>query len=158
DPTDPGLADTVNQVDDLTHEYQFFHWHLEFPEVFGDPTSPAPHGPEGWPGGFSCVLGNPPWERVKLQEQEFFAARDPRIAKAPTAAARGRLIKALAQDDPALFEAFTAAKRGAEGQSALLRLSGRYPLNGRGDVNTYAVFTELFRSLTGPRGRSGVIA
>lgn len=158
DPTDPGLADIVGQVQNLTHQYQFFHWHLEFPEVFGDPTSPAPHGPEGWPGGFSCVLGNPPWERVKLQEQEFFAARDPQIAKAPNAAARGRLIKALEEKDPSLYVAFTAAKRNAEGQSAFLRLSGRYPLNGRGDVNTYAVFTELFRSLTGPRGQSGVIA
>lgn len=158
DPDPDGLTETVTQVRALAHDYQFFHWHLEFPEVFGDPTSPAPHGPEGWPGGFSCVLGNPPWERVKLQEQEFFAARDPRIAKAPNAAARGRLIRALEDEDPALFEAFTAAKRNAEGQSAVLRLSGRYPLNGRGDVNTYAVFTELFRSLTGPRGRSGVIA
>ena len=38
-----------------------------------------------------------------------------------------------------------------------LRNSGRYPLNGRGDVNTYAVFAELFRTLTDPRGRAGVI-
>jgi hypothetical protein len=38
-------------------------------------TDPA----AGWAGGFSCVVGNPPWERVKLQEQEFFrrpSARD----------------------------------------------------------------------------------
>ena len=39
-------------------------------------------------GGFSCVLGNPPWERIKLQEQEFFAQRDETIANAPNAAAR----------------------------------------------------------------------
>jgi len=104
------------------------------------------------------MLGNPPWERVKLQEQEFFAARDPEVAKAPNAAARRRLIKALETDDPALYGAYLDALREASGQSAFLRLSGRYPLNGRGDVNTYAVFTELFRSLTGPTGRSGVIA
>jgi hypothetical protein len=110
------------------------------------------------PVGFSCMLGNPPWERVKLQEQEFFAARDPEVAQAPNAAARRRLIKALETDDPALYGAYLDALREASGQSAFLRLSGRYPLNGRGDVNTYAVFTELFRSLTGPTGRSGVIA
>ena len=50
-----------------------------------------------------------------------------------------------------------AARRRAEGESAILRTSGRYPLNGRGDVNTYAVFAELFRSLIAPLGRSGVI-
>ena len=37
-------------------------------------------------GGFGAVLGNPPWERIKLQEQEFFVARDPEIAQAPNAA------------------------------------------------------------------------
>ena len=30
---------------------RFFHWELEFPEVFAD-------------GGFDCVLGNPPWDKV----------------------------------------------------------------------------------------------
>ena len=44
---------------------------------------------------FRCVLGNPPWERVKLQEKEFFAARSPEIATAPNKAARERLIRAL---------------------------------------------------------------
>lgn len=155
-PDSPALADTVGEVERLAHEYRFFHWHLEFPEIFGDPAAPDT-GPDGWPGGFTCLLGNPPWERVKLQEQEFFAARDPEIVKAPNAAARTKRISALAVDDPPLHQAFQNEKRRAEGASHLLRMSGRYPLNGRGDVNTYAVFAELFRSLTGPNGRSGVI-
>ncbi|MBT2534611.1 DNA methyltransferase [Arthrobacter sp. ISL-69] len=155
--TAAGYGPTVAKVRELADVYRFFHWHLEFPEVFGDPDSGEDVGAEGWPGGFSCMLGNPPWERVKLQEQEFFAARNEDIAKAPNAAARTRLIKRLVDEDPILHEEFLAAKRNAEGQSASLRTSGRYPLNGRGDVNTYAVFAELFRSLTGPHGRSGVI-
>ncbi len=52
-----------------------FHWPLEFPDIMAA-------------GGFDVVLGNPPWERIKLQEQEFFAAREPEIAEAPNAAAR----------------------------------------------------------------------
>jgi hypothetical protein len=148
-------SDTIATVDALAHQYRFFHWHLEFPEVF---LGQGATGDQGWAGGFSCMLGNPPWERVKLQEQEFFAARDPEIAKAPNAASRRRLIKKLETDDPALHCAYLDALREASGQSSFLRLSGRYPLNGRGDVNTYAVFTELFRSLTGPSGRAGVIA
>lgn len=155
--TAAGYGPTVSKILELANEYRFFHWHLEFPEVFGDPDDGEDLGAEGWPGGFSCVLGNPPWERVKLQEQEFFAARNEEIAKAPNAAARTRLIKRLVEDDPILHNEFLAAKRNAEGQSASMRTSGRYPFNGRGDVNTYAVFAELFRSLTGPDGRSGVI-
>ena len=144
----------TDEVARLRQEFRFFHWHLEFPEVFAREGEP---GPDGWAGGFSCIIGNPPWERVKLQEQEFFASRDPEIAKAPNKAARDRLIKRLATEDPALYAAFIEARRAAEGQSAFLRLSGRFPLNGRGDVNTYSVFAELFRTLVGPRGQCGII-
>ncbi|MBN3931732.1 N-6 DNA methylase [Streptomyces verrucosisporus] len=144
----------------LRDQYRFFHWHLEFPEVFAVPESGAGVQPEtGWVGGFGAVVGNPPWERVKLQEQEFFAQRDPRIAEAKNAAARKKLIAALA-DDPdgaRLFAEFGAAKRRAEGESHFLRMSNRFPLTGRGDINTYAVFAETDRTLTGPRGRTGVI-
>lgn len=148
------LEATVDLIDSLAFDYRFFHWHLEFPEVF---TADGQPGPDGWTGGFDLMVGNPPWERVKLQEQEFFAARDPEIAKAPNAATRRRMIARLRTDDPPLYDAFLAEKRKAEGVSALLRTSGRFPLGGRGDVNTYAVFAELFRSLTAPRGQAGVI-
>ena len=102
------------------------------------------------------MLGNPPWERVKLQEKEFFAGH-PEIAGARNAAARKRLIAALEAEDPPLYASWLAALRKADGESHLLRTSGRYPLCGRGDVNTYAVFAELMRSLIGRRGRVGCI-
>ncbi|MCK0439971.1 N-6 DNA methylase [Gordonia alkaliphila] len=152
-------ARQTEHVARLTAEYRFFHWHLEFPHLF--PTTAAPGDAvdeeTGWAGGFSVVLGNPPWERVKLQEQEFFAARDPEIATAPNAAARKRLIAHLPENNPALYQSFVAEKRRAEGTSHILRNSGRYPLTGRGDINTYAVFAEADRSLLAGRGRLGVI-
>ncbi|OBI45203.1 Eco57I restriction-modification methylase domain-containing protein [Mycobacterium colombiense] len=147
------------EVTRLAAQYRFFHWHLEFPHIFpttatGDDTvNPS----TGWAGGFSAVIGNPPWERVKLQAQEFFAARDPEIAQAPNAAARKRLIAKLPETNPALDELFAAEKRRAEGISHLLRTSGRYPLAGRGDINTYAVFAESNRNLLGGHGRLGAI-
>ncbi|WP_280195338.1 Eco57I restriction-modification methylase domain-containing protein [Nocardia farcinica] len=141
----------------VTAEYRFFHWHLEFPHIFHTGAGGSVNPATGWAGGFSVVLGNPPWERVKLQEQEYFAARNPDIANAPNAAARKKLIAALPQTDPALHRAFIAEKRRAEGISHLLRTSGRYPLTGRGDINTYAVFAETDRNLVAGHGRLGVI-
>ncbi|MCM2422138.1 Eco57I restriction-modification methylase domain-containing protein [Streptomyces sp. RKAG293] len=162
---DASLPDgTVRTVRHLRKKYRFFHWHLEFPEVFRVPADPAAPGVDertGWRGGFSCVLGNPPWERVKLQEQEFFATRDEKVATAENKAARELLIDALAESreesDRALHAEFIAARRISEGVSHLLRSSGRFPLAGRGDVNTYAVFAEAASLGIAPTGHFGLV-
>jgi hypothetical protein len=147
------------EVQRLAAQYQFLHWHLAFPHIFAPlPASEIhPNDPCGWAGGFDVVLGNPPWERIKLQEIEFFAGRDEAIANAPNAAARRRLIAALETENPPLYAAYRDALHSADGWSHLLRNSGRYPLCGRGDINTYAVFAELARHLTAPTGRAGII-
>lgn len=147
-------------VASLTRQYRFFHWHTEFPHIFRV-NGTVPEQTTGWSGGFSCVLGNPPWERVKLQEQEFFAARDEEIANAPNAAARKNLIKDLATSpvpaDQRLYADFQAELRKASGWSHLLRDSARYPLTGQGDINTYAVFAETARTVIAPQGRAGLV-
>ena len=132
------------EVERLARRYRFFHWDLAFPEVFEN-------------GGFDCVLGNPPWERVKIQEKEWFANRRPDIANAPNAAARKRIIETLMMDDFPLYRRFLDALRESEGWSHLMRDTGRYPLCGRGDVNLYAVFAECMRNVVNERGRAGCV-
>ncbi len=145
------MQQSMTAAPEAARQARVFHWPLEFPDIMAR-------------GGFNVVLGNPPWERIKLQEQEFFATRSPDIATAPNKAARTRLIKALeatseGSPERALHGAFIAAKRDAEAVSEFVRLSddtgGRFALTGRGDVNTYALFAELFSRLT--RDRAGVI-
>ena len=132
------------EIERLSHRYQFFHWDLAFPEVFEN-------------GGFDCVLGNPPWERVKLQEKEWFAERMPEIADAPTAAARKRMIQALKTNDFSLYRRFLNDLRESEGWSHLMRNTGRYPLCGRGDIDLYTVFTEGMRNIVNEQGRVGCV-
>lgn len=145
-----GDAALVQGVADTAEEAHVLHWPIAFPAIWAR-------------GGFDVMLGNPPWERIKLQEQEFFASRAPEIAGAPNAAARGRMIKALAEAEPGspeqqLHAAFEYAKRTAEAVSEFARSTGgRYPLTGRGDVNTYALFAEHFARSVNPHGRAGVI-
>jgi len=128
------------------------HWPLEFPDVMVGK------------GGFDVVLGNPPWERIKLQEQEFFAGHP--VADEPNAAARTRAIGKLAEapegsPDRRLYEAFQIAKRIAEATSTFARVpgdsGGRYRYTGTGDVNTYALFAEHFLNLTREGGGAGLI-
>ena len=151
-----GLSDDeVAAVRAEADRYAPLHWHVAFPAIFraGDPRSTD----HGWVGGFDCVLGNPPWEQTELKEKEFFAARAPAIAEASTGAQRKKLIAALSVGEPALYRAFEAAKRFADGVSHIVRMSGRYPLCGRGRINTYAIFAECMRAMIAANGRLGVI-
>jgi hypothetical protein len=134
------------EVARLREQLRFFHWPLEFPEVFDR-------------RGFDCVLGNPPWERIKLQELEFFAERDREIAEAPNKAARQKLIERLPETEHGrvLHQEFQQALRAAEGQSKFVRASGRFPLTAIGDVNVYALFAEHDRSLLNGSGRAGIV-
>ena len=140
-PPSPVLVETTRRI---AEHYGLFHWELAFPHVFAR-------------GGFDVVLGNPPWERVKLQEQEFFARREPSIAKARNAAERKKLIAALPMTNPVLWNEWTGATRVAQGQSHFVRQSGRYPLCGKGDVNTYALFAEHNWRVLAPHGSAGFI-
>lgn len=148
---------TLAEMERLTAAYRFFHWHVEFPEIFtvSDATA-GDAATTGWAGGFSCVLTNPPWEHTELKEQEFFAGRDPDIAAAP-GATRKEMIADLANSNPDLALSYSLAKREADGISHFARTSQRYPLCGRGRINTYALFAETARLLVGPRGRLGII-
>jgi hypothetical protein len=162
DANTPELAAAEDLVISLTRQYRFFHWHVEFPHIFRVGNSATDIDPAtGWSGGFSCVIGNPPWERVKLQEQEFFASRSPIIANAQNASERKKLIAALADSDSpaerALYDTFQVELCISAGWSHLLRESGRYLLTGRGDINTYAVFAETARTVINAKGRSGLV-
>ncbi len=143
----------TGRADTLADQARALHWPIAFPAEMAR-------------GGFDVVIGNPPWERIKLQEQEFFKGRAPEIAAAPNQAARRTMIDALGQEpdgsaERALFAAFQFAKREAEAVSAFARVDGRdggrYPLTGAGDVNTYALFAEAFANLTRDQGRAGAI-
>jgi len=137
----------VGAVEELRARLRFFHWPLEFPDAFAA-------------GGFDCLLGNPPWERIKLQEKEFFDSRRQEIAQASNAAARRKLIAALRVGDPidrALHRAFEYAKRDADAAGQFARGSARFPLTAVGDVNVYALFAEAFVELRRPVGFAGVV-
>jgi len=158
--SDPDSAPrgTLENIARLAVQYQFFHWHIAFPDVFRVPDEGEPENAQlGWNGGFDCVLGNPPWERIKLQEKEWFAQRNPEIAIAPSAAIRKHLIRKLLEQDSYLLQAFRLDQRQAEGESHFMRISNRYSLTGTGDVNTYALFAELSLGAMSNSGYVGLI-
>jgi hypothetical protein len=146
-----------NEIRRLADRYHFFHWHLSFPDVFQPQDQIDEDEILGWTSGFDVVLGNPPWETFELKEQEWFAEFRPDIAKAANAAARRAAILRLLKEDPALHASFVDGRRRSEGESRLIRQTGRFPLTAFGKINSYAVFAELDRQIIGPNGRVGCI-
>jgi hypothetical protein len=122
-------------------------WGSAFPAVFGRPKP-----------GFDCVIGNPPWERVKLEAREFFRIGAPHIATAANAAERKRLIEKLEVEDPDLWEHYKAAQAGATRMLDYVRSKDAgFALTGKSDVNFYMLFAELARRIVSPCGRVGLL-
>jgi hypothetical protein len=128
----------------LADQYQFFHFHLVFPEVFAQ-------------DGFDVSIGNPPWETVKMLDKEWFANRRPDIAEAPNTATRDKLINELQHQDLQLYKEYKAASRHAAGCAHLISSGGAYPLCSGGDLNTFALFAELSRKVVAKTGRLGCV-
>ena len=129
----------------------FLHWEVAFPGVWRRWQDEHPAG------GFDAVIGNPPWDRIKLQEVEWFATRAPELALAPTAAARRVMIRGLREQGDPLADDFDAAKDRADGLGQLVRRSGHYPLLGGGDINLYSLFVERAMGLVKPDGFVGLL-
>jgi hypothetical protein len=141
----------LQKARDLAASENFFHWQIAFPGVWSNWESMTPSG------GFDAIIGNPPWDRVKLQDVEWFAARDPAIAHAQRAADRKKLIENLKKDGNPLWRDYIEAAARAEAAARMARTSGRYPLLSGGDVNLYSLFVEQAHHLVKPEGLVGLI-
>ena len=148
---DPAFTTLLNQSKSIAKAESFLHWEAAFPGVWRHWQNQTPEG------GFDAVIGNPPWDRIKLQEVEWFATRDPDLARAPTAAARRQGIKRLRQQGDPLAEAFDQAKARADRLGQVVRASGHYPLLGGGDINLYSLFVERSLRLVKPAGLVGLL-
>lgn len=139
--------DTKSRILELADEHRFFHWHLEFPDVF-----------EGGEGGFDCVLGNPPWKKIKITEREWFRGKVDKIANSGAKSKRMKLIEQLSETNPPLYVEWKNALIKSERTSSFINKSGKFPLSGVGDVNTYPLFTELDSlKILSPTGRMGMV-
>ncbi|MDE0097668.1 MAG: hypothetical protein OXS40_15080 [Gammaproteobacteria bacterium] len=135
----------------LVEKQRFLNWQVAFPGVWTDWKEP------GLTGGFDAVIGNPPWDRMKLQQVEWFAARKPEIALATRAADRRRMIAELEKAGDPLAQDFSLANERATAAVRIARKGGDYPLLSGGDVNLYSLFVERAMTLVKPGGMVGLL-
>ena len=151
DGQDSGFSEIWSGAKSIADRERFLHWQVAFPGVWQGWQEASPRG------GFDAVIGNPPWDRIKLQEVEWFASRRPELALAPTAAARRAGIRRMRAGGDPLVEDFDDAKDRADRMGQVVRGSGHYPLLGRGDINLYSLFVERAMSLVKPDGFVGLL-
>lgn len=173
-----------NMVGDLKSEHRFFHWELEFPEVFS-------LSEQGEKTGFDALIGNPPWDIQKPNSQEFFSNFDP-IYRTYGKQEALRRQKEMFQESPdierqwihynANFKALSnyvqnvndpykislTRKKDNEALKRLWRLQRKqqpykhckstpFSLQGSADINLYKLFLEQSLHLLKSGGKIGMI-
>ena len=167
-------------VEKLVADLKFFHWELEFPDVFTPQRS-----------GFDAVIGNPPWDVMKPNSQEFFIEFDPLYSTYDKQAglrrqrelfqtvagvidhwdeynARFKALGNWAKNSADPFDLSLARVRDGEslqrqwarhrgGHSGYADPRHPFQLQGSADLNSYKMFAEYFWILLHKNGRLGVI-
>ena len=130
-------ADFKTEVKRMADEQRFFHWCVEFPEVFAANK------------GFDVMCGNPPWDKIKVEDKKWFESHNRAdIVNVGTASQRKEAIEALQTSDPTLYKEYAKALADAEALSRFVRLSGRFDLTATGDIDLYPMFAELCLSFS----------
>ena len=123
-------------------------WDLIFPEVF--------------PGGFSAVLGNPPWDVVLPNIKDFVADYDPAILDPHTLTDRSAIEQAV-MSRPAAAAAFDAYRAGFDRLKRIARRlykHQRFSAGGTstaGNLDLFRLFAERNMDLAATEGAIGVL-
>jgi len=136
----------LQKIKSIAVDNQFFHWFIEFPEVFSSEQ-----------GGFDCILTNPPWEGLRFMENEFFAGINNEILSASNQSKRRKLIKELSKKNIVLFEKYKKAWKNFQRTNHFLKNSHLFDLSSKGTMNTYGLFTERCYNLISSKGYLGII-
>lgn len=119
------------EVNEVARANRFFHWCVEFPEVFADG------------GGFDVMCGNPPWDKLQMEDEKWFVGKDDSIVNAANQAARNKKIDQLKETNPALYHEYISARESVASQSKYIKSSGRFSLTNRGKIELSSLFAEL---------------
>ena len=145
------FAELLKQCRELIADEVFHNWQVAFPSIWSDWEK------EELNGGFDAVIGNPPWDRMKLQQVEWFAERKREISLTPKAADRKKKIKKLIDSGDLLAVDFIKAADRAEAAIRIARKGGDYPLLSKGDINLYSLFVERSMKIVKDTGYIGLL-
>ena len=145
------MRDILARAAELHSREKFLHWESAFSGVWFTQNGKQQEG------GFDAIVGNPPWERMRMEEVEWFVERRPEIASAETANARNQLVEKLREDGDPLAKEYDMASQNIAIARQTARDCGDYPLLSSGDINLYSLFVERALKLIRPGGMIGLL-
>ncbi|MDH7510414.1 MAG: N-6 DNA methylase [Methanolinea sp.] len=132
----------VKNTQNIANEYHFFHWPLEFPEVFTK-------------GGFDCILGNPPWDMIEANPDEFFCYYDPNFSKLDSKEKQIKIQDYL--KDSEIAERWKAFNKKFNSLVKFFRNSKAFSYQGLGRLNAFKLFIERYHQITARARYFGII-
>ncbi len=136
-------APMVGKANALSIEHHFFHWPLEFPDVFEQ-------------GGFDVMLGNPPWETLQIEDKQYFKGKREYITLLKGNERKKEISKLLKIDYEFRIQ-YESFKHVEECVKKFIKNDINFPLTSKGKINTYAIFTELATIISNNKARVGLI-
>jgi hypothetical protein len=104
------------------------------------------------------VFGNPPWERLRIEDRAFFRELAPDVSTAPTATERAHLKDEALLEDSRLASYYAEHREQMKRACERIRTDSRFALSASGELLTHALFTELALRVTEQKhGWTGVL-
>ena len=120
----------LDQIESYARKFHFFHYEVAFPEAFA-----------GVQKGFDIIIGNPPWDKTKFADTDFFPqfhSSYHSLKNSEKAAVQERLL-----DSPHIEAAYRTALNYKDVANEYYRDKTVFPLNkGAGDGNLFRLFVE----------------
>ncbi|MBE9966526.1 class I SAM-dependent DNA methyltransferase [Citrobacter freundii] len=133
-------------VDALRKQHRFFHWDLEFSDLFAER------------GGFDLMLGNPPWLKVEWQEAGVLGDYEPEFVLRKLSASKLVTLREQTFNHiPALEDAWRSEYEGCEGMQNFLNAQQNYPVLRGVQTNLYKCFLPQAWRLGAEKGVAGFL-
>ncbi len=139
------LVEIWDRVQHLAGRHHFFHWPLEFPDVF-----------DGANGGFSATVGNPPWDVLEPKTQEFYSEYDINFRSLDKKAAAKR-IKELHEQNASLDKRWSSYEALFHEASVWFKEPAAYTALTKGKIDLYKAFLERFFQVLRNDGQLGIV-
>ena len=136
------LARARKTVNELAERHRFFHWEIEMMDAFTDSRR-----------GFDLVVGNPPWDKVKPSDDEFFTPYHMTFRDLKPNTKKKKVVEQVLKD-PAISEKYEEYRNQYKEKSAFY---STYELQGAGDKDLWKLVLERAMDTVSENGVMSVV-